>query len=175
MNRFQEIKNESEAYMTELLEQKKEKIRKSYSSNERAWKFTFRAVLKECIKQKREDTNQLLITFLRSSILTGSNAFVLAWYDEALYVDPFAPCMDYVPSFLYEGIKEDEEKLKAFLRKKFVQLMEYETEEIRREYRIRLGLAAKEFFALLLPDQEGGNINVWFGEYMKHAEIIGRI
>ena len=53
--------------------------------------------------------------------------------------------------------------------------MDHEAEEIRRVYTGRLYREGETFFAELVKGTGISDINVWFGEYMKSVDFLGRV
>lgn len=175
MNRLKEINETSENFLTDLLDRRREKAERYYTKEQKAWKYRFHNELMPFIEGKEENLKNLVIACLNSSIVTGDNTYQISLYNEAIYVDPFPPYIDYTPEFLFHEIQKDNEAIKDFLHKHFIRLMDFEVEEMRRKYMKKVYLSGKEFFIKLLPDDSKNNISVWFGEYMKNAEYIGRI
>ena len=69
---------------------------------------------------------------------------------------------------------EDVSEIKKHLHKNYVRLMDHEAEEIRRSYMGRLYHEGKPFFAELVKEMGEGSISIWFGEYMKSADFMGK-
>lgn len=175
MDRLKEINENSELFLMDLLKRRRTKVEQYYMKEQRVWKNRFHNELMSFIDGKEENMKNLVITCLNSSIVTGDNTYQISLYDEDIYVDPFSPCIDYSLEFLFYEIQKDNGVIKEFLHKHFIRLMDYEIEEVRRKYMKKVYLSGKEFFIRLLPDGSKNNISVWFGEYMKNAEYIGRI
>lgn len=175
MERMTEIRETSAAFLGELLEARIKRAEKSYDRQCQWWEQIFRSQLAGLMEQRPEDTVNLVISCLASSIVTGSNLYQLAWHDQDMYVEALPPCLYYRPEFLFDGIGEDIDSIREFLQKHFIRLTDYEAEEMRRHYMMKLYLVAKKFFVRLLPDTSDGNISVWFGEYMKSVSYIGSI
>lgn len=175
MDRFQEINQISQTFLTDLLKKRRKKVEQYYIKEQRVWRYKFYNELIPFIEEKEENLNNLVISCLNSSLVTCDNTYQISLYNEDIYVDPFPECIYYVPEFLFVDIQKDNEEIKEFLHKHFIRLMEYEVEEVRRKYMKKVYLSGKDYFIRLLPDNDKNNIKVWFGEYMKSAEYIGRI
>lgn len=175
MDRFQEINQISESFLTDLLEKRRRKVEELYIREQRAWRYKFYNEVIPFIEGKEEQLINLVISCLNSSMVTGDNTYQISLYNENIYVDPFPECIYYVPEFLFVDIQKDNEEIKEFLHKHFIRLMEFEVEEVRRKYMKKVYLSGKDYFIKLLPEDGKNNIRVWFGEYMKSAEYIGRI
>lgn len=173
MDRFKKIHETSEVLLTELLVKRRERVEQDYIKEHRAWEYKFQKELYSFIDGKEENLKNLVIACLNSSIVTGDNTYQISLYNEDIYVDSFAPCIYYVPEFLFVDIQKDNMEIKEFLHKHFIRVMDYEIEEVRRKYMKKVYLSGKDFFIKLLPENSKKNISVWFGEYMKSAELVG--
>lgn len=175
MNRFKEVNETSEIFLNELLEKRKKITKQYFIKEQRAWRFKFCNALMPFIEKNGENMKNLVISCLSSSIVTNDNTYQISLYNDDIYVDPYPPCIYYMPEFLFYEIEKDNEEIKEFLRKHFIRMMDYEVEEVRRKYMVKVYFSCKNFFIDLLPDDGKKDICVWFGEYMKSAEYIGRI
>lgn len=119
----------------------------------------------------------LVITYLRSSYITQSHRFKIAFYPEVPFVkeDPDFTVFDFTP-FL-EGVEEDTESLKHALQKRIVNIFSCYQEEISRYYMGRLYQKSICLFQQLIRDikSEGNTISVFFGDEMGEIECIGTI
>jgi len=175
MNRMKEIREASEDFLKEMVSKRTDRAGCSFEKAQRAWTGMFWEKMQELLNRREEGEQNLVISYLNSSIVTRSNAYRIALYDSELYVDPFPPCVYYTPEFLFTGMEEDEEHIRKFLKSRFIRLTDPETEEIRRCYVKQVYHEARPFFAGLIKGHNEYNIDVWFGEYMKNADYTGRI
>lgn len=173
MDRFKEIYETSESFLVNLLEKRRERVEKYYIKEQRALRYHFQKEILSLIEGKEENLKNMVIACLNSSIVTNDNAYQISLYNEDIYVDPFSPCIYYVPEFLFVDIQKDIMEIKEFLHKHFIRLMDCEIEEVRRKYMKKVYFSGKEFFIKLLPENNCQGINVWFGEYMNSVELIG--
>lgn len=78
--------------------------------------------------------NYLSISYLHSSVVTGSGEFHLALYDERLYFDDDPVYLYWSPSFLWAQYKKDMEKIEHALKDKIFRLKPYELAAVKSEY-----------------------------------------
>lgn len=173
MNRIKEILDKSETLLEHMLERRKLQAEQIFTEKYRVWKYKFKNETDFFMQNKEEDKNNLVISCLNSSIITGKNAYQIAWYNEEIYVDPYPPCTYYAPEFLFYEIQRDIEEIKRFLNQNFIRVMDYEMEEVRRKYMKNVYFLGKDFMVSLIRENGKQNIKIWFGEYMKDVECIG--
>lgn len=173
MNRIKEILDKSETLLEHMLERRKLQAGRIFTEKYRVWKYKFKNETDFFMQNKEDDKNNLVISCLNSSIITGKNAYQIAWYNEEIYVDPYPPCTYYAPEFLFYEIQRDIEEIKRFLNQNFIRVMDYEMEEVRRKYMKKIYFLGKDFMVSLIRENGKQNIKIWFGEYMKDVECIG--
>jgi hypothetical protein len=85
---------------------------------------------------QKEAITYLTIAYLRSSILTGSNQFMISMYSDKFYLDETESNIYWTPKFMFEHIENDMRETKDFIIKseKIARLSEFEMGEVRYYY-----------------------------------------
>jgi len=78
--------------------------------------------------------NCLSVSYLYSSLFTGSGEFHLALYDERIYFDEDPTIIYWSPGFLFEQFNQDIEIIKEALAEQFARLKKYELDALKMEY-----------------------------------------
>ena len=119
----------------------------------------------------------IVITYLRSSYITGSHQFKIACYEN----EPFMETLMYrfidLTPLPFKQIPISIEKFSRKIRSKFIRVLPFEIEEIRRYYMECLYKNSRFFFGRTL-DELGNKekVNpVYFGEELGEVEQIGVI
>ncbi len=175
MNRIADMKEASGEFLARLLKNRVTDARACFDREKRAFIYKFRNEIETLMGEKKEGENNLVISVLYSSLVTGSNVYRISWYDENIYLEGSPASIYYSPEFLFRNLEEDVEKIRNHLRKSYIRLMEYEVEEVRRDYEGKLYHEGRPFFAEMINGIGYGNINVWFGEYMNYVVFIGKV
>ncbi len=178
MDRMIDMKKSSTVFLDGLLNERVGKAGKYFEKEKDAWIDIFRSEMRVLADMRKENEKNLVISSLCSSIVTGSNAYQIAWYDDNIYLDTNPACIFYVPEFLFRDLEEDILEIRKHLQKDYIRLMEYEVEEIRRGYMRRLYAEGKHFFTVLIKSMGRlyvHDMDIWFGEYMRYVDLIGRI
>lgn len=114
----------------------------------------------------------LCISYLRSSYITGTDDFEIAFYEGTPFIESGPECFYYRPVHAFTGIEEDLQSLGAQLRKGFIRIISGETEEIRRYYMERLYEQCGDVFLSIMKDWEWEDIEIYYGEYMGELKRI---
>lgn len=175
MGRIAEMKESSGRYLDGLLENRVAWAWACFNGEKRVFMYRFRNEMAALLERKKENEDNLVISILYSSMVTGSNAYRIAWYDENIFLEENPACIFYSPEFLFRNLEEDVTDIKRYLHKNYIRLMNYEVEEIRRVYTGRLYREGKPFFAEMVKGMGNGSIKVWFGEHMKSLDFIGKV
>lgn len=171
MERFQEMIESVEALLTKIIEEKILHIIDEYKSDK-----SFVEELYMRMKELTTDTEGCLcISYLRSSYITGSNDFQVAYYSEDLFVEEYPECFYYRVSISPQDTKNDIQYLRTHLQKQFIRITYGEMEELRRYYMENLYQRCGNIFNLVLDEHEKGKTAVYFGEYMGEVMQIGKI
>ena len=174
MDRLKSMKELSADFLDSLLENRVAGAWSCFNREKRAFTHRFQNETKVLMDKKKENETNLVISVLYSSMVTGSNDYRIACYDENIYLEENPACIFYSPEFLFRDLEEDVSEIKKHLHKNYVRLMDHEAEEIRRSYMGRLYHEGKPFFAELVKGMGEGSISIWFGEYMKSADFMGK-
>lgn len=173
MNRIGEIKKYMEEYITSSInfhmEEERKYLRQHADEVKSALAFRIRHIL--C---NDRGINKVIICYLYSSIaMKGQELCMLPFTDMPFAVQPENEIYIECSEILGYSIKE-EEHLERMVRNKFVQLLPYEIEEIKREYMYRYSERIGELLGEILCEGEEG-IEIFFGSYMGEVKEIGRI
>lgn len=110
----------------------------------------------------------VVISYLRSSIVTGSHEFYIAYYSGEPFVEEEPECVYLDLRHLFEGAEADCGEIIRILGKKFVRLLDSEKEELRRWY---LYLLYERLGTFMEPQAQRiyavGGIPVLYGGYME--------
>lgn len=182
------------AQMKECLEQKTdfladERIRKMeslYISNADNVQKNLEAALKKLVPDRGE--GELVISYLRSSYLSDSYEFYIAYYEgeafvmeepDCVYYDMqsvFYPVMQSEKASASDGIDADLQEIDEILHKKFIRVSPGEEEEIHKWYVEQI---YKQFVRIIRAALERisveKNTEVYYGGYMDAVEPVGRI
>ena len=129
--------------------------------------------LSEELKSLEKDC--LVISFLRSSYITGSHRFKLAVYEGEPFIEK-TPLHKMLPlEFLYQDSNEELNRLMGILKKKFMNITEAEQELIRQHYLEVLYQSSEVLFKRTIESvsENIGKIKIFFGEEMGEIQEIG--
>lgn len=121
-------------------------------------------------------TGSLAISFLRSSYISRSHEFYIAYYEDIPFVeeDPDCISMNFRP--ILKGMEEDLREIDDNLQKNFIRVFAGEKEEIHRWYMERVYISLGNILKMAVGKIEGnGKIPVCYGGYMEELGIIGAI
>lgn len=137
-------------------------------------KTVFKKILTELMQEKREGA--LVISYLRSSYITGSHNFYIAYYLKDIFVEEEPVSVWYSMKPAFRGVENDWTELYKELEKNYLHILEAEKEEIRRWYMGFLYADIEKILQRMLTDvgQESG-MDVYYGGYMDSVKKIGRI
>ena len=173
-NRLAEMKEFLREDVESLRRERRKKMDAIYAGSGQGIKNDLEAVLKGFAVENEE--GRLIISSLRSSYITGSFDFYIAFYADEPFVEEEPDSVCCSMKFLLEGIGEDLECMEKKLRKQFIRVMSSEVEEIRRWYMEEIYGEFEGIFRRLLEDmKEERHVDVFFGSYMDRLEAIGRV
>lgn len=112
----------------------------------------------------------VVISYLRSSYITGSHAFCIAQYADEPFVEEEPDSLYYSMSALFEGVEDDCQKLNKALQSKYIRIMASEKEEIRRWHMQHIYSKLYEVFKLILANTKYKNI--YYGGYMDDVQAL---
>lgn len=136
----------------------------------------FRVKLKEAISElaKGKQNGIISICYLRSSIITGSHEFYIAYYEDEPFVEEEPEAIYLKMQSFLEEAEEDCVKINRILGNKYIHFFSSEKEEIHRWY---LHLLYQKFGILMENLFEKvtmtGDIPVYYGGYMEEQRQIG--
>lgn len=126
------------------------------------------------IQSGNKEVDKVIICYLYSSIAMKKNELCLIPFANL----PFAEQPENEVYMAYSEILKtpfmEEKYFERILREKYVQLLPYEVEEIRREYMYRYSEKIGDLLSELLSSCESG-IRVFYGAYMEKVKEIGRV
>ena len=114
-----------------LRRERRKKMDAIYADRGQVIKNDLETVLKGLADGKGD--GRLVISCLRSSYITGSFDFYIAFYAGEPFVEEEPDSAYYSMAVFWDGIGEDLERMGKKLRRKFIRVMSSETEEIRRD------------------------------------------
>ena len=112
----------------------------------------------------------VVISYLRSSYITGSHAFCIAQYTDEPFVEEEPDSMYYSMRVLFEGVEDDCKKLNKLLESKYIRIMASEKEEIRRWHMEHIYSELYDVFKLMLADTKYKEI--YYGGYMDEVRAL---
>ncbi|MCX4352343.1 MAG: hypothetical protein OSJ60_11970 [Lachnospiraceae bacterium] len=173
LERIKEMKEFLENSEEDLLMKRIDKMQ-SVFRNEEKLKKELLETIEELAEEK--ENGCVVISFLRSSYITGSHDFYIACYSDEPFVEEEPDSRYYSLGLLFEGIESDMDCMNKELEKKYIRILSSEKEEIRRWhidniYR-RLGEILQLLFEDMLPQR---GLDVFYGCYMDELELIGKI
>lgn len=173
LERIKEMKNFLECTEEDLLKKRMDKIQ-SICRNEEKVKEELHEIIEELTEGK--EAGSIVISFLRSSYITESHEFYIAYYFDEPFVEEEPDSRYYDLGLLFEGIDNDLECMNKELGKKFIRILSSEKEEIRRWFVDNIYIGLGKSFKLLFEDiQPQRNLEVFYGSYMGELELIGKV
>lgn len=165
--------NEMEIYLADTLKKMAQKrvdfLIKEYREQNKLLCDLISDILKGLVNSRK---GYLIISYLRSSIVTRSNDFLFIFYSGEPYVEEEPDQVFWQVEDILRGTEKDMIEIEMILRKKFIRIISCEMESIRREYMIELYAECKKLFQLILSDiKEKEGIKVYYGEYMGEVPI----
>ena len=136
-----------------------------------------KSVIVEVSMKRTSPEDDVIISYLRSSYLTGSHCFKVAIYNEVPYVEtsPIQELLDMAP--YYQGVDETFQLLVKKLKSKFMNIFECEIEEVRRFYMEQLYFGSLPFFQKIAEElaESQSTTPLLFGGQMGRTYQIGVI
>lgn len=130
------------------------------------------APVKELARQKTDGV--VTISYLRSSIVTGSHVFYIAYYNGEPFVEEEPESVYLDLRHIFEDAETDCVEIICILGKKFVRFLDSEKEEIRRWYLHLLYERLGTFTQRQVEENHAaGGIPVLYGGYMEKLHQIG--
>ncbi len=168
MERFDCMKEAIKQVLDQTVERRISALVEEYEKTDSARK-RFRNLVEELAVQKE---GNLCISYLRSSYITGSGLFQIAFYVEEPFIEaPTAWVFDDM-GISQDKIVEDLKYLNEYLKERFIRISPGEVEEIRRSYMEALYQGCGVIFALLAQGWGREGVSVYFGEYMGDLEKL---
>lgn len=174
MERIGVLKN----FLTEekdfLVKKRLNKIEDLYKNKEKSIGNRLEITLKKLVSEKEKGI--LAISYLRSSYITESHEFYIAYYFGDVFVEEEPDCVYFSMYSLFEAVKEDWIQIDKKLDKNFVRVFMAEKKEIHRWYMKQLYESFDIVLKLILEDMKvEKGIDVYFGGFMDEVKLIGRI
>lgn len=131
------------------------------------------------VRTRIEDQTKeyLIITYLRSSYVTGSHKFKIAVYKGEPFVEPPRFYEYFSMKQLYENINLEMDVFTNKIKQQFHNVLDSEIEEVRRDYMEALYMDSVVFFERVIQGIENkpDGIEVFWGEEVGDIRIIGVI
>ena len=174
LERLEEMKEFLREDAETLRRERRKKMDAIYAGRGQGTKNDLETILKGLADGKGDGS--LVISCLRSSYITGSFDFYIAFYGGEPFVEEEPDSAYYSMAVLLDGIGEDLERMGKKLRGKFIRVMSSETEEIRRWYMEGFHGEWQGIFREILEGiGEEKHVDVLFGGYMDRLETVGRV
>lgn len=140
--REEEIKEIIKEETEERIQEIKELLKSQYEKNNERYILNFKEVVKKglCEAEKRRKENKkgeikyIYVNCLRTSIETKEYEYLIRIMDEEQYTDTEVVEVTYVPEYIPELIKKDEEYFEKLIMKKVIRAKKYEVKDFLREY-----------------------------------------
>lgn len=174
MNRLNEIRDYMEKYIAENVAISIAEEQKYLSEQVNQAKDRLIIRISQALETSAERMDKVVICYLLSSIAIGKYEFCIIPFEEKPFISKPENdiYMDYSELFRLTILSEAD--LEKEMRKKFIRILPYEIEEIRREFLYRYSERTGELLSSIL-DSTAGGIKVFFGAYMGEIREIGRI
>lgn len=116
----------------------------------------------------------VVISFLRSSYITRSHSFKIAFYEKDIFVEENPAAFTYNMSPYFVGVEEDINYLWKKTEKEFIQVFSWRKEELRRFYMERIYKESVVIFRNIINEMErtADEAEVYYGEEIGQAEQI---
>ena len=157
-----------------MIETRLTEIQGLLSDNVAGVKSSLKQVLAELAQGK--ETGSIVISFLRSSYITGSHEFSITYYGGEPFVEeePDGTCLDM--RLLFTSVETDLQEIDHELEAQFLKVLPAEKETVHRWYLeqlyIGLGTVLEEVLAEIQKDDGMG---VYYGGYMEELRMIGKV
>lgn len=104
-----------------FIDRRLEKMAKSLTSNSTIWR-NLESALEKLTSDKKEGS--LVISFLRSSYISNSQEFYVAYYEGDLFVEEEPDCIYFDMKRAFGGIEEDWHEINEELHQKFIRVLQ---------------------------------------------------
>lgn len=177
MNRIENILEYIEPKLKEKVLENKEEIRKEILKNKEEITNEFINKIINLIRKKESiDEVYIIISPLKSSIITKKYELVLGCYDENLYLDKEAIYDYFHIKYLFKNINKDVEEIKKEISKKFIRFLDFELREIILEYEYKYMELYLEYIKDILNEinnlETDKKVKILYGEYMDKALLL---
>lgn len=157
-----------------LINERLRKIEKLFIDNTDNIQSNLEAALKTLAGNRA--VGSLAISFLRSSYISRSHEFYIAYYEDIPFVKEEPDCIYMNFQSLLKGMEEDFREIDDNLQKKFIRVFAGEKEEIHRWYAEQIYMELGNILKMVVSKiQENGKLPVCYGGYMEELKIIGNI
>lgn len=157
-----------------LLGRRIDKVRELYIENTYSIRNDLEMTLKELAADKKKGS--LVISFLRSSYISGSHEFYIAYYEGEPFVEEEPDCIYFSMKNAFSGIEKDWHEMDEDLYHNYIRVFAGEKEEIHRWYMERIYIALESIMRMVIEKmQKSKGVNVYYGGYMEEVKIIGSI
>ncbi|WP_250277184.1 hypothetical protein [[Clostridium] colinum] len=180
MDRISEILEYISPEFKEKVLENKKTIDKQFFENKEEVKNQFVIKLNKIVKAKNNlEKIYIIISPLKSSLITKKYEVILAGYNEELYLDNEAVYEYFSIKCLFENIEKDIDYIKKEINKKFTRLLEFELREVIIKYEAQYMEMYLEYITKLLNEVDSleseRKIIILYGEYMEKSTIIKEI
>lgn len=180
MDRIDSILEYIETKFDEKVLENKEEINTQFLENKEQIKEEFFNKIINLIV-KKVDTNPIyiIISPLKSSLITKKYELVLGCYDENLYLDKEAIYEYFSIKCLFKSVEKDIDYIKKEINKEFVRFLDFELKEIILKYEYKYMEMYLDYVKELLNEIDKLEIDkkviILYGEYMEKAFVLKEI
>jgi len=184
--REKSIYEAGEMLLTERLTQNIAKIEEAFHTTPEACSIMFFEAMQTMLervataqeKGEKGSLRYVCISYLQSSLYTGSYLFRIDAYDERQFGDLTEACAYWTPHFIFEHMDSDIAYFRKHIGKHVLQVREHEIMHFASRYSMHYVHIAQQFVTELvkpfvaqhIPDAEG--LTIMFGGYMDQAVIL---
>lgn len=171
VNRIDEMKTFLQETKDKLLTERLKKIEEYCQSQGKAKTEELQAIVQGLMWERRK--GNLVISYLVSSIVTGSHEIFIAFYSGEPYVEEEPDGIYYSLSSFFQGIEDELLTMHKTLGNKFIRILDYEKEEIRRWYISQIYINLTSIYKIIFKDfQKESDINIYYGSFMGEIALI---
>ena len=122
------------------------------------------------------ETGCIVLSFLRSSYITGSHELYIAYYSDDPFVEEEPDNRYYGLHSFFEGIEKILQCMNKELENKYIRILASEKEEIRRWFMCNIYMQLGSAFKMIFEDiQSQESLYVFYGNYLGELDILGKI
>lgn len=166
----EEMKAAFDKELTLMCHNRIEKVMENYLSESGQYRKGFQEMVKILAGERQ---GSIVISWLRSSYITESHKFKVAFYSGRIYLEEEPDSAMYSISPLLKGLEQDIDAMEKTIRTKFFRLYSSGKEEIRRYYSEQIYRQCEGLFRQMSAGlQEELAVKIYYGEYMGETLLL---